>query len=65
MVNEFQNRGVMTDATNPLWQTGADIIKYYNMDGAKVGDDCWTLLGYACAWFLLYYVVVLNTTGKR
>lgn len=65
MVNEFKDRGDLVDSTNPLWLTGEDVLKYYDMDNASVANDCWVLFGYTIAWFVLYYIVILNTTGKK
>lgn len=65
VVNEFKGRGDLDHANNPQWATGQDLLNYYNMGDAKVGDDCWVLFGYACAWYILYYIVLLNTTGKK
>ena len=46
-------------------QSGADILKYYDMENSSVSEDCWTLFGYCLAFFLIYYIALVKTTGKR
>lgn len=65
VVNEFSGIDSLPDATNPLWQSGKDVLEYYSMENGSVSDDCWVLFGYSIAWFVLYYLILLKTYKKH
>lgn len=65
VVNEFQDRGRLLDSTNPAWTSGEAVISYLGMSDAKPWRDALVLAGYALAWQLLYYLILLRKNGKR
>jgi len=65
VVNEFKDRGTLVDATNPSWSSGQAVINYLGMEGVPPWKDALVLAGYALAWQLLYYLILLRTRGKR
>jgi hypothetical protein len=46
------------DHTNPNWATGDGVLSYYSMSDANVSHDLLTLMGYAIAFQVLYYVIL-------
>lgn len=58
MHNEFDPIGRFDDAENPSWQTGDDVLDFYDMDDVNVGADLAILAAYAIGFQVIYYLLL-------
>lgn len=58
MHNEFNPIDKFDDVQSPAWQTGKDVLKFYDMENVNVAQDLSILLAFAIGFQVIYYLLL-------